>query len=197
MKIEAPPIIYRPTPIIQQIPVTETAAPRVAQSRVNLAYIRVPRVVPTGIPLTDAPDVAGPTIAIPGTPGGIPTNINNLFSSLPQPTAVAPPARAETPTPPTAPVRVSTSIQSALLIFGPKPVYPPLARAARVQGTVRLTAVIGTDGTIRNLKLISGPPLLVATSVQAVQQWRYKPTMLNGSPVEVITEIDVNFTLGQ
>ena len=66
-----------------------------------------------------------------------------------------------------------------------------------MQGTVRITAIIGTDGTIRNLQLINGPPLLVKAALDAVKQWRYQATMLNGSPVEVITEIDVNFTLSQ
>ncbi len=79
----------------------------------------------------------------------------------------------------------------------PKPVYPPLAKAARVQGTVKFEAKIAKDGTIQNLHLISGPPLLVQAAMQAVQQWQYKPTLLNGEPVEVITTIDVNFTLSQ
>ena len=85
----------------------------------------------------------------------------------------------------------------ASLIRQPKPVYPPLAKAARVQGTVKFEAQIAKDGTIQNLHLISGPPLLVQAAMQAVQQWQYKPTLLNGEPVEVITTIDVNFTLSQ
>jgi protein TonB len=76
-------------------------------------------------------------------------------------------------------------------------VYPPLAKAARVQGTVKFEATIGKDGTIQNLHLISGPPLLVQAAQQAVAQWQYKPTLLNGEPVEVLTTIDVNFTLSQ
>jgi protein TonB len=72
-----------------------------------------------------------------------------------------------------------------------------LARQARVQGTVRFTAIIGKDGTIQNLQLVSGHPLLVPAATEAVKQWLYKPTMLNGEPVEVITQIDVNFTLSQ
>lgn len=77
-----------------------------------------------------------------------------------------------------------------------QPQYPPLARQARVQGTVRLEAVINRDGVIEELQVISGHPLLVQAALQAVQQWRYQPTMLNGVAVEVITTIDVNFTLG-
>jgi protein TonB len=75
------------------------------------------------------------------------------------------------------------------------PVYPPLAKAARVQGTVRFEALIGTDGHVENLQMLAGPPLLVQASMSAVQQWVWKPTLLNGNPVEVITTVDVNFTL--
>jgi protein TonB len=88
-------------------------------------------------------------------------------------------------------------VQQANLIRQPRPVYPPLAKAARVQGTVKFEAVIAKDGTIQNLKVISGPPLLVNAALEAVKQWQYKPTLLNGEPVEVITTIDVNFTLSQ
>ncbi|NDJ10635.1 MAG: energy transducer TonB, partial [Acidobacteriia bacterium] len=94
-------------------------------------------------------------------------------------------------------IRVGGNVQQANLIRQPKPVYPPLAKAARVQGTVKFEAEIGKDGTIQNLKMISGPPLLVQAAMQAVQQWQYKPTLLNGEPVVVITTIDVNFTLSQ
>jgi protein TonB len=77
-----------------------------------------------------------------------------------------------------------------------KPSYPPIARQARIQGVVRLEAVIAKDGTIRNLRVIQGHPLLVQAAVQAVQQWRYAPTLLNDQPVEVVTFIDVIFKLG-
>ena len=83
------------------------------------------------------------------------------------------------------------------LIFQPKPEYPPLAKMARIQGTVRLDAVISKDGTIQDLKVISGHPLLVKAALEAVQRWRYQPTLLNGDAVEVATEIDVNFTLAE
>jgi protein TonB len=92
-------------------------------------------------------------------------------------------------------IHASSTLSQAMLIHQVKPPYPPLARAARVSGTVRLAAVIARDGTIQHLQLVSGPPLLVKAALEAVQQWRYKPTLLGGEPVEVITEIDVNFTL--
>lgn len=76
------------------------------------------------------------------------------------------------------------------------PVYPPLARQARVSGSVRLIAIIGRDGTVQQLQVVSGHPLLIGAAVEAVRQWLYHPTLLNGEPVEVICPIDVNFTLG-
>jgi TonB family protein len=77
-----------------------------------------------------------------------------------------------------------------------EPVYPPLARQARISGTVRLTVKIAKDGSIQYVQLISGHPLLVAAAVDAVKQYVYNPVLLNGSPVEAITQVDVNFSLG-
>jgi protein TonB len=113
-------------------------------------------------------------------------------------TSAAVPTPQREPQKPVAhPIVVGTGVQAAKLLVAPKPAYPPLARAARVQGTVRLRALVATTGEIKNLQLISGPPLLVSAAYNAVTQWRYKPTLLNGEPVEVMTEIDVNFTLSQ
>jgi protein TonB len=94
-------------------------------------------------------------------------------------------------------IRVGGNVQAAMAIRAPKPAYPPLAKQARIQGTVRLNAIIGKDGTIQNLTAASGHPLLVPSAMEAVKQWLYKPTLLNGEPVEVVTVIDVNFTLSQ
>ena len=77
------------------------------------------------------------------------------------------------------------------------PEYPAMAKAARISGIVRLIGIIGKDGAIRNLQLVSGHPMLARAALEAVQQWVYKPTLLNGNPVEVIAPIEVNFTLGQ
>jgi periplasmic protein TonB len=75
--------------------------------------------------------------------------------------------------------------------------YPPEAKEARIQGVVKLSAVIGKDGTIKTLDVISGDPLLVPSALDAVRQWVYQTTLLNGNPVEVQTQIDVNYTLSQ
>ena len=147
----------------------------------------------------DTPAVVG---VVGGVPGGIPGGasggvLGGIISSLPAAAPPPPPPAAPKPKPPAAPVKVGGNVQQANLISQPRPVYPPLAKAARVQGVVKLDALISKEGTIQNLKLISGPPLLVQAAMAAVQQWRYKPTLLNGEPVEVITTIDVNFTLSQ
>jgi TonB family protein len=109
----------------------------------------------------------------------------------------ASPAAAFAPPAPGGPKRITIggNVQQAKLISQPRPVYPPLAKQARIQGVVRLAALIGADGTIKELQVISGHPLLVPAATDAVQQWVYQKTLLNGEPVEVITEIDVNFTL--
>jgi protein TonB len=105
--------------------------------------------------------------------------------------AVQPPARPVE----SGPLKVGGDVEGAKLIFGPRPVYPALGKAVRSQGTVKLEAVIAADGSIRNLRVVSGPPLLVNAAIEAVRQWKYQPTLLNGVAVEVLTEIEVNFSL--
>jgi protein TonB len=92
-------------------------------------------------------------------------------------------------------VRRGGDVIAAMALYQPKPVYPPLARMARIQGTVVLQAILSRDGTIQDLKVLSGHPLLVQAALDAVRTWRYQPTLLNSEPVEVLTEIDVKFTL--
>ena len=77
-----------------------------------------------------------------------------------------------------------------------QPIYPALARAARIQGTVVLDAIIRKDGSVGELRVISGHPLLVRAAEDAVQRWRYQPTLLSGEPVEVETTVTVTFELG-
>ena len=92
-------------------------------------------------------------------------------------------------------VKVSPNVSQGLLISKVQPIYPPLARQARVQGTVVLQAVIAKDGTIQELQVTSGHPMLIQAAMDAVKQWRYKPYYLNGEPVLVRTTINVNFEL--
>lgn len=172
--------------------------PATARPVFHLDGLRAPTSVPRHIDVTpDAPEIAN-TPVVTGISGP-------SFDGLLRGAAVAPtvppqalvPDEKPKPASPSAPIRVGVGVQSAKLIFGPKPAYPPLAQYSRTQGTVKIQALIGRDGVIRNLKVVSGPALLIAAAIKAVQQWRYQPTLLNGEPVEVITEIDVNFTLSQ
>jgi TonB family protein len=123
---------------------------------------------------------------IGGVVGGGPTG--GMYPQPPPP----PPASDGTPR-----IRVGGMVQQIKLISQIAPTYPPLAKEARVQGMVRLNAVIAKDGTVRDLQILSGHPLLVPAAVEAVKQWRYQTTLLNGNPVEVMTTIDVNFTLSE
>jgi protein TonB len=111
----------------------------------------------------------------------------------------APVATVSIPNPPpgVTRVRIGGNVAAANLIRKVIPVYPPLAKQARIQGTVRFTAIIGTDGNVVSLQLVEGHPLLVEAAQDAVSQWQYQPTLLNGAAVQVITQIDVNFTLSQ
>jgi protein TonB len=93
------------------------------------------------------------------------------------------------------PIKAGGNMQAANLVKRVAPVYPAFAKSARIQGTVRFTALIAKDGTVQNLQLISGPPMLIRAATEAVKQWVYRPALLNGEPVEVITQIEVNFTL--
>jgi TonB family protein len=92
-------------------------------------------------------------------------------------------------------ITIGGNVQQAKLISQPKPVYPPLAKQARISGVVHLAAIIGKEGNVIDLKVISGHPLLIPSALEAVQQWVYQKTLLNGEPVEISTQIDVNYTL--
>jgi periplasmic protein TonB len=149
-----------------------------------IAVIREPEMAPEGPGLVGV--VPG---SLPGGTGAVPYEIGPIG---PPP---SPPPTRDTTKPKQNPIRVGGQVEAAKLIFQVKPEYPLLAKMARIQGTVRLEAVISTDGTIQNLRVLAGHPLLVRAAIDAVARWRYQPTLLNGEPVEVVTEIDVNFTL--
>ena len=124
-----------------------------------------------------------PTGAGPGLPNGIANLGEGTRPVLPTPPPVA--AR---------PIRISR-MSPGSLIYQPQPVYPPIARTAGIEGHVVLAALIGKDGAIENLRVLAGHPLLVNSAVDAVGKWRYHPYILNGEPVEVETQITVNFFL--
>jgi periplasmic protein TonB len=107
-------------------------------------------------------------------------------------------AYAPPPPPKAAPSRIKLGgqVQAAKIVAQPQPLYPALARQARIQGNVVLHAIIDKDGRVGQLEVVSGHPLLVQSALDAVKQWRYQPTQLNGDPVEVDTTITVTFVLG-
>jgi protein TonB len=143
------------------------------------------------------PPSAGVVGVMGGVPGGAPGGVlGGIIGAVAAAAPPPPPPPVAKPVTPSR-IRVGGNVQAANLVRKVTPVYPPLAKQARIQGTVRFTAIIGKDGTIQNLQLVSGHPLLVAAAQAAVTQWVYKPTLLNGEPVEVVTQIDVNFTLSQ
>jgi TonB family protein len=94
-------------------------------------------------------------------------------------------------------IKVGGNVQSAMIVRKMPPVYPAAAKAAGIQGNVHLSAIVGEDGTVQELTVLDGPPELTQAAMDAVKQWVYKPTLLNGNPIQVQTTIDINFTLNR
>jgi protein TonB len=122
-----------------------------------------------------------------GVPGGIGSIINDM--GIRQATVVRPKAPNN--------LSVSSGVMAGNLLTKTLPQYPAIPRAARIQGTVILQATISKSGSIENLRVLSGPPMLQQAAMDAVRSWRYKPYMLNGEPVEVETTINLVFNLGE
>jgi protein TonB len=179
-----PPAAAVPIKVVKQI-----------QSDIVNGQLRTPTKIPEKVQMIKEEEAPPPVMAtggvVGGVPGGVPGGqmggvIGGIISSTP----VAVP-RVATPQR----VRVSQGVSQGLLIRKVQPVYPPLARQARIQGNVVLQAEISKEGTIENLRLMSGHPMLAPSAIEAVKQWRYKPYFLNGEPVEVETQITVIFSL--
>jgi protein TonB len=187
--ITAPPPPPPPPP-----PAAAPVVVKKIQSELDNGQLRTPTAIPKKIQMIkedEPPPTAGPAGVVGGVPGGVPGGamggvLGSVMSSVP--TAVP---KAATPQR----VRVSQGVTQGLRIHMVQPQYPPLARQARIQGVVVLEALIGKDGTIQNLHVVSGHPMLTNAALEAVKEWRYKPYYLNGEPVEVVTTINVNFTL--
>ncbi len=188
-----PPPAAAPVKVVRTIP-----------RQFDAGRLMAPKAIPKEIAMIkeeELPPVSGGVGVVGGVPGGVPGGtpggvIGGIISSVPQaaPPPPPPPVKEVVKAAPQR-IRVGGNVQQAKLLNQPKPVYPPLAKQARIQGVVRFNAIIGRDGQIQDLKVVSGHPLLVPSALEAVKQWRYQPTLLNGEPVEVVTQIDVNFTL--
>ena len=164
----------------------------------NTGQLRTPTKIPQKVQMIREEEAPPPMAATSGVVGGVPGGIpggqlSGVIGGIVSATSnLAVPKFA-----PVVPqrVRISQGVTKGLLIRRVEPTYPPLARSARVQGEVVLSAIISTNGDIENLQLVSGHPMLVPAALSAVKQWRYKPYLLNGQPTEVETTITVIFTL--
>jgi protein TonB len=179
-----PPPAAAPVHVVKQV-----------QSDIINGELRTPTKIPKKILENLKEDEAPPQMAVTGVVGGVPGGVpggsmGGVIGSVLSSTPVAVPKIA---TPQR--VRVSSGVSTGLLIRKVPPSYPPLARQARIQGVVVLQAQISKEGNIQNLQLISGHPMLAPAAIEAVKQWKYKPYLLNGEPVEVDTQVQVNFTL--
>ncbi len=174
---------------------------RVASDIMN-GQLRTPTQIPKKVQMIKEDEAPPPVMStggvVGGVPGGIPGGqiggvIGGIISSTSSVAAV--PKLASKIVVPVQRVRVSQGIVKGLLIRQIEPTYPTVAREARIHGQVVLTAIIDKDGNIENLQLVSGHPMLAPSAIDAVKQWRYRPYLLNGQPVEVETTITVNFEL--
>jgi periplasmic protein TonB len=195
----APPPPPPPPPPPAQVIKVVHVAPR----QFNGQTLQAPREIPKQVAMITEDALPPSNIGgqVGGVEGGIPggTGLGGLGGggfAPPPPPPPPPPKVVDVKPKVEGPQRVSSGVQQAKLIKHPTPLYPPIAKSARIQGTVVLQAIIGKDGTVQNLKMISSSsPLLVQSAMDAVKQWVYQPTLLNNEPVDVITEITVNFTL--
>jgi protein TonB len=179
-----PPPAAAPVKVVKQI-----------QTDIVNGELRTPTKIPKKVQMIKEDEAPPPAMASAGVVGGVPGGVpggsmggvmGSILNSTP---TVAP--KIATPQR----VRVSSGVSTGMLVRKVPPTYPPLARQARIQGTVILQATISKEGAIENLQLISGHPMLAPAAIEAVKQWKYKPYLLNGEPVEVERQVQVNFTL--
>jgi protein TonB len=192
--VAPPPPPPPPPPAAEQV---QRVVRQIQTDMLNTGQLRTPSRIPQRVQMIKEEEAPPPIAATGGVVGGVPGGIpggsaGGVIGSILSSTAAAIPKFQ-----PVVPqrVRISQGVTRGLLIHRVEPSYPPLARAARVQGDVVLTAVISVSGEIENLQLVSGHPMLVPAAITAVKQWRYKPYLLNGQPVEVETTITVIFSL--
>ena len=197
----APPPPPPPPPPAAAAPVVK-AVPKPVTQITDTGQLKAPTKIPEKVAIVKEEE---PPPSLPGTvegvtggiPGGVPGGVaggvpGGVLGGIPDVKPAAPPPP---PPPPPQRVKISAGVTAGMRERMVSPIYPPLAKAARVSGAVVLQAVIGKDGTIQHLKALSGHPMLIPSAIEAVSQWRYKPYYLNGQPVEVDTQVTVNFVL--
>jgi len=183
MEAPTPPLTPPPVPLhqpVRAVPVT---------SEMPQGVLVMPRQIPNSIVTPSVPEPQIFTsVATMEPANAIPGGIGTAFRPQPPPKVVS-----DTKTT----VRLPSALAAGLLLYKPFPRYPELAKAMHAEGTVILSATISKDGTIANLRVVSGPSVLQQAALDAVSQWRYRPYLLNGQPVDVETSVNVIFTLGR
>jgi protein TonB len=191
-----PPAAAPPVKVVKVIP-----------RQFDAGKLMAPKAIPKEIAVIKEDELPPPSSGVGGVVGGVAGGvaggqvggvlggiIGGIPSAAPPPPPPPPPvAKKETITR----IKVGGNVQGAMILRKTPPVYPQLAKSARVSGVVHLAAIIAKDGTIQELHSLGGPALLIQAAMDAVKTWVYRPTMLNGEPVQVETTIDVNFTLNQ
>jgi protein TonB len=192
-----PPAAAPPVKVVKVIP-----------RQFDAGKLMAPKTVPKEIAVIKEDEMPPPSTGVAGVVGGVGSGvaggtvggvlggiIGGIPSAAPPPPPPPPPVAKKDPTPQR--IKVGGNVQGAMVLHKTSPVYPQLAKSARVSGVVHLAAIISKDGTIQELHSLGGPALLIQAAMDAVKTWTYRPTMLNGEPVQVETTIDVNFTLNQ
>ena len=200
--IGPPPLLSAPRRTIVKL-ISSSGKPRPVAARPNPLF--TPDFIPPKInlPALEPPEVGGdsegtPQVGLPiGGSGGSSTFLDGFSREAgravlpPEPSVSTASAEAHVTR-----IQRGGEVQHANLVRQVKPSYPHTAIIMRVQGAVILEAIIDREGRVENLKVLRGHPLLIPAAFEAVQQWRYRPTLLNGQPVEVLTQVTVNFSLG-
>jgi len=194
--VAPPPPPPPPPPASEQ---AQRVVRQVETDMLSTGQLRTPTKIPQKVQMIREEEAPPPMAAtggvVGGVPGGIPGGqVGGVIGGIINATANLSAVPKFVPVVPQR-VRISQGVTKGLLVHRVEPVYPTLARAARVQGEVVLSAIIDSNGQITNLQLVSGHPMLVPAALAAVREWRYKPYLLNGQPVEVETTITVIFSL--
>jgi protein TonB len=201
--------LYFTDPLPQRETVTMLYVPPAPAGASNVTRLRVPpsakastsTIIPSPVRKTQEtppPPVDTTTGAVGGVPGGVVGGVPGGVLSAVLGNTDSVPVLAKTPQPtPNKRMRVASRVAAANLIHDVAPIYPPEAGRARIEGTVVLLALIGKDGTVRDVRVQSGAPLLAQAAIDAVRQWRYRPYLLNGDPVEIDSQITITFNLSK
>jgi protein TonB len=183
--------LVAPPPPPPPPPPAEVHIVKQVQTDIVNGQLRTPTKIPKKVEMIKEEEAPPPMTSgvVGGVPGGVPGgSMSGVMGGIIGGSALIPKVAVQR-------IRVSSGVTQGMVVKRVEPTYPAIAKTARVQGTVILAAVIGKDGTIQNLHVVSGHPLLQGAAMDAVKQWRYKPYILNGEPVEVDTQVEVHFTL--